>query len=203
MDGGGNGAGSRPAQAQDTWLVYASSGEYPVAAGHAALAAVMFIIDHPDDYIAAVVSADMEPPLAVADMEPLAEDIAGRAATGAELARIAAAIPHSTIPDALAAVTDGCLANGPDGTGQPAPEGRARRSGMRLKRYVITVEPLEEEDELDPADLDAFRTRLEDAVSMASDGLLGRAELTDPGRKTCPCGEAWAGEPGHGTAGED
>lgn len=76
------------------------------------------------------------------------------------------------------------------------------RAGVRLKRYIITVEPLEDEDDLDPADLEAFRARLEDAISMASADLLGRARLTDPDRETCPCGEAWAGEPGHGAAGE-
>jgi hypothetical protein len=49
--------------AWDTWMVYASSGEYPVPAETLGHALLRFIERHPDDFVHAIVVEGMQPPL--------------------------------------------------------------------------------------------------------------------------------------------
>jgi hypothetical protein len=51
--------------AEDTWEIYASSGEYRVEAETAGHAYLRFTARHHDDFVLAIVCAGMEPPVAV------------------------------------------------------------------------------------------------------------------------------------------
>lgn len=51
----------------DTWMVYASSGEYSVPAESAGHAFLRFTDRHPDDFVHAIVNEGMRPRLVIED----------------------------------------------------------------------------------------------------------------------------------------
>ena len=51
----------------DTWIIYASSGEYSIGAEDAGDAFVQFTATHDDDFVLAVVSEAMQPSLSFSE----------------------------------------------------------------------------------------------------------------------------------------